>query len=313
MVERVAEPAIEILAEGLRFPEGPIAMPDGSVLVVEIARKTLSRVTPDGSIEVVAELGGGPNGAAIGPDGRCWVCNNGGMVFTEARGKTYPGHQPPDYVGGSIQAVDLETGEVETVYTAAGDVPLRGPNDLVFDRDGGFWFTDHGKTRDRERDRTGVFYAKADGSHIEEVIFPLEGPNGIGLSPDEDEVYIAETPTGQLWAYELSAPGTLLGERRDKPDGGRLVRGRADFVMYDSLAVDAEGNVCIATIVDGGITILSPTGAEPRFVPMPDRITTNICFGGEDLRTAYITLSSTGRLAAVEWDTPGLPLNFLNV
>lgn len=313
MVVRAAEPAIEILAEGLRFPEGPIAMPDGSVLVVEIARKTLSRVTPDGSIEVVAELGGGPNGAAIGPDGRCWVCNNGGMTVTEVRGKLYPGHQPGDYVGGSIQAVDLDTGQVETVYTAAGEVTLKGPNDLVFDRDGGFWFTDHGKVRDRERDRTGVFYAKADGSHIEEVIFPLEAPNGIGLSPDEDEVYIAETPTGQLWAYELSAPGTLRGERRDKPDGGRLVRGRADFVMYDSLAVDAEGNVCIATIVDGGITILSPSGAEPRFVPMPDRITTNICFGGEDLRTAYITLSSTGRLVAVEWDTPGLPLNFLNV
>lgn len=288
-------------------------MDDGSVILVEIARQTLSRVQPDGSVEVIAELGGGPNGAAIGPDGRVWVCNNGGMIFTEVRGKLYPGHQPSDYSGGRIEAVDLATGEVETIYTAAGDVDLRGPNDLVFDRSGGFWFTDHGKIRDRDRDRTGVFYAKADGSHIEEVIFPMEGPNGIGLSAAEDEIYVAETPTGQIWAYELAAPGVLLGERRDKPDGGRLLPGRDGFFMFDSLAMDAAGNVCVATIVDGGITILSPSGEAPRFVPMPDRITTNICFGGPALGTAYITLSSTGQLVSIPWDTPGMPLNHLNV
>ena len=69
------------VAGGLAFPEGPIAMADGSVVLVEIARGTLSRVQPDGSVEVVANVGGGPNGAAIGPDGACYVCNNGGMQF----------------------------------------------------------------------------------------------------------------------------------------------------------------------------------------------------------------------------------------
>ena len=302
--------AIEIMATGLRFPEGPIAMADGSVVLVEIARQTLSRVDPDGSVEVIAHLGGGPNGAAIGPDGKVYVCNNGGMKFHEARGKTYPGHMPDGYTGGSIQRVDLDTGEFEVLYTHAGDVQLRGPNDLVFDRDGGFWFTDHGKLQDRLQDRTGVFYAKADGSHIQEMIFPMEGPNGIGLSPAEDEVYIAETPTGQVWAYELAGPGELLGQRRDKPDGGRLLGERDGYFMFDSLAIDADGNVCVATIIDGGITILSPTGGEPGFVPMPDRVTTNICFGGTDLRTAYITLSSTGQLAKVPWEVAGLGLNY---
>jgi len=302
--------AIEIMATGLRFPEGPIAMADGSVVLVEIARQTLSRVDPDGSVEVIAHLGGGPNGAALGPDGKVYVCNNGGMKFHEARGKTYPGHMPDGYTGGSIQRVDLDTGEFEVLYTHAGDVQLRGPNDLVFDRDGGFWFTDHGKLQDRLQDRTGVFYAKADGSHIQEMIFPMKGPNGIGLSPAEDEVYIAETPTGQVWAYELAGPGELLGQRRDKPDGGRLLGGRDGYFMFDSLAIDADGNVCVATIIDGGITILSPTGGEPGFVPMPDRVTTNICFGGADLRTAYITLSSTGQLAKVPWEVAGLRLNY---
>lgn len=303
---------MEIVATGLKFPEGPIAMPDGSVLVVEIARGTLSRVTPDGRIEVVAEPGGGPNGAAIGPDGKCYLCNNGGFEWTERRGRIYPENQAEDYRTGRIERVDLDTGAVEVLYEAARDVALRGPNDIVFDASGGFWFTDHGKTRARERDRTGVFYAKADGSFIEEVVFPMEAPNGVGLSPDEDELYVAETPTGRLWAFPLAAPGKLAGERADRPDGGRLVPGRDGYFLFDSLAVDAEGGVCVATIIDGGITVLSPTGGTPDFVPMPDRVTTNICFGGEGLQTAYITLSSTGQLVSVPWKTPGLPLNFLN-
>ena len=70
---------IREIASGLRFPEGPIAMADGSVVLVEIARGTLSRVTPAGKVEVIAELGGGPNGAALGPDGKVYVCNNGGF------------------------------------------------------------------------------------------------------------------------------------------------------------------------------------------------------------------------------------------
>ena len=69
------------ITDGLFFPEGPIAMPDGTVLVVEIARGTLTRVFPDGRKEIVAETGGGPTGAAIGPDGKCYVCNNGGFKW----------------------------------------------------------------------------------------------------------------------------------------------------------------------------------------------------------------------------------------
>ena len=303
-------PDYEVLAERLKFPEGPIAMPDGSVIVVEIARGSLSRVQ-GGQVEVVADLGGGPNGAAIGPDGRCYVCNNGGFTWVERRGRLFPSEQAMDYSGGRIEAVDLASGHAEVLYTHCDGEPLKGPNDIVFDSEGGFWFTDHGKTRARDRDRTGVFYAAADGSSIEEAIFPLEGPNGIGLSPEEDELYVAETPTGRVWAYELSAPGKLKGERRDRPDGGRLLPGRPGYFLFDSMAVDAEGNVCVATIVDGGITILSPKGEPARHVPCPDPLTTNICFGGPDLKTAYVTLSSTGQLIAMPWATPGAPLNFL--
>ena len=300
------------IAEGLRFPEGPIALADGRVIVVEIERGSLTEVTPDGTTRVIAQLGGGPNGAAIGPDGHCYVCNNGGFDWIERNGRLYPGEEPDSYRGGRIERVDLTTGAMEVVYSSCQGQPLRGPNDIVFDATGGFWFTDHGKTRARERDRTGVFYARPDGSHIEEVIFPLEGPNGVGLSPDETELYVAETPTGRLWAFPLAGPGELAHTRSDRPDGGRLLTGRPGYFLFDSLAVAADGGICVATILDGGITTLYPDDRDPAFTPMPDRLTTNICFGGADLKTAYITLSATGRLVRMPWETSGNPLNFLN-
>ncbi len=302
-----------IVAEGLRFPEGPIALPDGDVLVVEIAAGRLTRVHPDGTKTIVAEPGGGPNGAAMGPDGKCYVCNNGGFRIIERNGRLFPLDQPEDYSGGRIERIDLDTGAVETLYTHCGGHPLKGPNDIVFDRAGGFWFTDHGKIRRRDRDVTGIYYAKADGSYIEEVIFPSESPNGIGLSPAEDELYVAETHTGRVWAYGLSGPGKLEGPKQPvRGHQGRLVAGLPGHQLLDSLGMDSAGNICVATIHNGGITVISPDGRDIRHVPTPDPMTTNICFGGPDMRTAWITLSSTGKLAMMEWPVPGLKLNFLN-
>ncbi|MBD3647793.1 MAG: SMP-30/gluconolactonase/LRE family protein, partial [Pseudomonadales bacterium] len=234
---------------------------------------------------------------------------NGGFEWHRSGELIFPGNQPDDYSGGRIERVDLDTGEVEVLFTECDGEPLKGPNDIVFDARGGFWFTDHGKNRPRDRDRTGVFYATTDG-HIEEVIFPLEAPNGIGLSPDEKTLYVAETPTGRLWAFDLDGPGRL--RREGGRPAQRMMAQRSDFHMFDSLAVDAEGNICVATLITGGITIHSPDGQNVDFVDMPDLLTTNICFGDDDLQTAYVTLSSTGRLVSTRWRCAGLPLNFLN-
>jgi gluconolactonase len=300
------------ITTGLRFPEGPVALPDGSVLVVEIARGTLTRVEADGHKEVVAETGGGPNGAAIGPDGNCYICNNGGFHWHEDGQGLRPVLQAHDYIGGRIERVDLETGEVEVLYTHAGDIPLKGPNDIVFDTSGGFWFTDLGKVRHNEMDRGRVFYAKADGSSCREVIYPKVMPNGVGLSPDGTRLYVAETESCRLWGYEVTAPGEINKLPWPSPGGGRLLAGPGGYQRFDSLAVEANGNVCVATLINGGITVVSPDGATVKHVPMPDMYTTNICFGGPELRTAYMTLSMGGRLVATEWPRPGLALNYLN-
>ena len=301
-----------VVAEGLQFPEGPIAMADGSIILVEIARKTLSRVTPDGKVEVIAETGGGPNGAALGPDGAVYICNNGGLAFHKDEMGLRPTGQPDDYSGGRIERIDLQTGEVTKLYDRCGDHPLMGPNDIVFDREGGMWFTDLGKGRARDLDRSGLYYAQPDGSSIVEAAYPILTANGVGLSPDEKTVYVAETQTGRLWGFDLAAPGQIEKQPWPSPHGGRLIGQTQGFRNFDSLAVDADGNILVATLMDGGITCIPSAGGAVEHIPFPDAFTTNICFGGQGLKTAYICLSQSGRLVAVDWPTAGLPLNFLN-
>ena len=198
-----------LIAEGLQFPEGPIWLKDGRVLVVEIKSGTLAAVSPDGTVERVATTGGGPNGAAVGPDGKVYVCNNGGFEWYELEGIVAPGPQPADYIGGRIQRVDIDTGQVEDVYTECGGNPLRGPNDIVFDDQGGFYFTDLGKSRARDQDKAGVYYATTDGSSVTELVYGLDHANGIALSPDGSRVYAAETITGRVWAWDIDSPGVF--------------------------------------------------------------------------------------------------------
>lgn len=297
------------IASDLRFPEGPVALPDGSILVVEIEAGRITRIHPDGRKEIVATPGGGPNGLAIGPDGKLYCCNNGGFNWHHhPGGMLIPNGQADDYAGGRIDRIDLATGAVETLYKD-GDFgcTLRGPNDLVFDAHGGFWFTDHGKTRERTRDVTGIFYAKADGSHLAEVIFPSENPNGIGLSPDGATLYAAETYTCRLMAFRITAPGQV--DQAAGPGGPGIPLYRpSGYKFFDSLGVEAGGNICVATIGESGISVISPGGELVEFVPTPDPFTTNICWGGADRRTAYITLSGTGRLIAMPWPRAGLAL-----
>jgi gluconolactonase len=303
-------PDLTVITDGLRFPEGPIAMPDGSIVLVEMFGPRLTRIGLDGTRTTIAEIEGGPNGAAVGPDGAIYLCNNGGcFAAAEFGGMLFPGAFVPErYIGGRIQRVDPHDGSVTDLYTECDGRPLRAPNDLVMDGHGGFWFTDHG-IRDhatRTSDLTAIYYAKADGSEIREVVFPVEGPNGIGLSPDLDTLYWAETATGRLFKRAILGPGELAAAIPLDMSG--VLCGLPGMQYLDSLAVDGEGWVCAATLFNGGITAVSPDGREVEHHATGDLMTTNICFGGDDLRTAYVTLSSTGRLASFPWPRRGLRL-----
>ena len=299
------------VASGLRFPEGPVALPDGSVVLVEMMGRCITQIMPDLTKQTVAEIAGGPNGLALGPDGALYLCNNGGSFSEQTiNGLTYPGpFDPSSYIGGRIQRVDLNTGAVTDLYTHCDGHQLRGPNDIVFDRNGGMWFTDHGIRHERVFDLTGIYYAKTDGSMIREVIFPCQAPNGIGLSPDGETLYWAETFNGRVNQATITGDGEI--KRRSSRDSKSCLCGLAGLQYLDSLAVDGEGNVCVATLGNGGITVISKTGEILEHIATGDPITTNICFGGPDFQTAYITLSGVGKLVSMKWPYKGLRLNFL--
>ena len=303
------------LATGLRFPEGPVVLPDGDLLVCELRTGDVRRVPAGGGESiVVAHCGGSANGAALGPDGSLYVCNSGGWRWTELGPILIPGDhegtQGEDYIGGRIQRVDVGSGTVTDLYTECDGRPFNAPNDLVFDASGGFWFTDHGHMRKRERDRGGLYYAMADGSSVREVVHPIDAPNGVGLSPDGSTIYVAETHTGRVYSWPLAGPGQLANPSPPFGNGGTLLHGAGGGALFDSLAIDGEGHVCVATIGNGGITVISPDGQSVEHVPLPDPLVTNICFGGAGLRTAYATLSSSGKLVSFEWPRAGLALAF---
>ncbi|MDB5446461.1 MAG: gluconolaconase, partial [Phenylobacterium sp.] len=165
-----------------------------------------------------------------------------------------------------------------------------------------------GKNDHQTRDLSRLFYATPDGKRIEQAVGHGLSYNGAGLSPDEQTLYVADTLSARLWAFDLAGPG-VMKEPASRHSAGRLLATIPGQVWVDSLAVTEAGKVCVATLMNGGITTVTPAGATSH-TAMPDAFVTNICFGGEDRRTAYITLSTTGRIARVRWPEPGLALNF---
>lgn len=307
---------MRFLTDGLRFPEGPVMMPDGGVAVVELASGAITAVDQSGGKRQIAKTEGSPNGLAWGPDGMLYVCNNGGLNWVEKDGLLRAHGQGDNYSGGRIERVDPGTGELTRLYDECDGRRLSGPNDIVFPpvdspSSGGFWFTDIGKNRPRDRDHGGVYWATTDGSRIVEAAYPVPGgANGIGLSPDGRTLYVAETDTARIWSWEVEGPGVLRKQPWPSPHGGTFLCQLPGYTRLDSLAMTAAGNLVVAALYSSTITTVSPTGEVLAVLPVPDKMPTNVCFGGDDLSTAYITLSTTGRLLEVAWHEPGMPLPF---
>ena len=328
---------MRFVADNLNFPGGPLSLPGGDVVVAEMCGGALVRVGRDGRRSAFAETGGAPTGAAFGPDGAIYVCNNGAPKIVSEKlpdGRTAyrppgPGEVPAG-IGGQIQRVTLD-GKVSTIHRECDGRALMAPTGLVFDRDGNFYFSDIGRHEGPVRDpgvsteskhlsvlrmagaltrnaAGSIYYASPDGRMIKEVLHPLASPSGVALSPDETTLYVAEAGTGRLWAFQVSGPGKL-GKRRclGVAPGARPL----NFSWCEGLAVDAQADVLTATVVNGGITTFSAHGHQIEHVSTGDPFTTNMCFGGADGRTLFVTLGGSGRLIAYDaWPTRGHKLNF---
>jgi gluconolactonase len=291
----------EVMAEGLGFCEGPVAMPDGSVILVDLISANITRVWKGGK-EVIANVGGGPNGAQLGPDGALYICNNGGA---DPNNSSLADPSQP----GRVERLDLATGKLERLFDKVGDIALSAPNDLVFDADGGFWFTDYGKTLSECFARGGVYYCNRDRSQVKAITRNGTGFNGIGLSPDGATLYFNRYFEGRLMRMNILTPGEVeMAEGTGKPHIELVGSGFGES-EFDGMAITAAGNICIGTNHTGGVTTITP-GGEVTFLSLPERMVTNIAFGGEDMRDAYLTWSTSGRLVKARWDEPGLKLNF---
>jgi gluconolactonase len=286
---------LKIVATGLKFPEGPVAMADGSLIVVEIEGGSAARIAPDGTITRF-DCGGGPNGAAVGPDGAIYIGNDGGLQFKDEGEIRFPWTMTDDNPGGSIQRLDLNTGEVKTIFTESGGQRIGGLNDIVFDTSGSAYTVDTA--------RGVLHYFDPIAGNIVVAEEGLEIPNGGGLSPDGKVLYVSETYSGRLFAWDVAGPGKLTNRRQLYSSGGAH--------GFDGLAIDGAGNICVANLTKSGISVFSPAGEQLGVfrTPKEDAYVTNICFGGPDGNTAYICSSGRGILYSVQWPWPGLRLNF---
>ena len=267
----------EIIATGLSFPEGPVWL-DGGLYAVEVHAGRISRWTPEGGLELIAETGGGPNGATFGRDGALYVTQNGGSWSAN---RATP----------AIVRVTLD-GEVEAITTEVADLTLGAPNDLAFGPDGRLYFTDPRGAPDPTENRdAGRLFAWGVDTGAGELVLELEPvfPNGIAFAADGT----------LLWTESFTRRVMTLNDGRP-----RLVIELPDRHFPDGLCVGEDGRLYVASTYAHCVTVVEDGEIVDRLV-CGDGMVTNCCFGGTDL---YVTESRHGTLWRFPVGRPGLGL-----
>ena len=292
-----------VVVTGLAFPEGPSVGRDGRLYVVELPRGCVSTVA-DGRRAVFALLGGAPNGTAFGPDGLLYICNNGGNWPPKPSTGGKPG------VGGGLAAIQVvhPDGSFRVLVHEIGGVALNGPNDICFDDRGGFYFTDpawaprspEGIAHAEKSPPGDVCYVAADG-RASRVWSNLLFPNGLHVTPDGKALVVAETGTGRVWRFAIRAPGELA-----QPE---VVIDLGLESGLDGMCFDVEGRLLIAGCGSSSVYVLAPDLRRlEQTIAFSDPDNTNVCFGGDDHRTLFVTQATSGRVVSIQWPVPGMRL-----
>lgn len=286
--------ALEVVAmiEGNAFLEGPTMGPDGRIYFTNIPASQILVHDPEaGSVGVFRENANAANGLLFGPDGRLIVCEGGVLTGTAtATGK------------GRVIAIDIGNGDVEVLADAYMGQDLQPPNDVAFDGEGRVYFTARPNATDATDATQGtvnaVYRIDPDGTVTQLLGWPeVDKPNGIVTSPDDSKLYLIEAHGGagkkrQLQAYDLA--------------GGSISNQQVLYDFYpgrsgDGMAIDEQGNLYVAAGLHNlrntsetlatrpGIHVISPQGQLLAFRETPVDLVTNCRFGGDDLRTLYVT------------------------
>lgn len=251
--------------------EGPACDRDGNIFAVSFARKpTIGRVSPDGHGEVYVEMPDGSLANGIRFDRR-------GIAFLA------------DYTGHNILRLDPRTHKIDVF---AHESTMHQPNDLALSKDGTLWASDP----DWEKSTGQVWRIDRNGK-ITRVAADMGTTNGIEVSPDGRTLYVNESIQRNLWAFRIDRDRTLSGKRLivQFPDGG-----------FDGMRCDVDGNLYITRPGKGTVVVVSPQGKVLHEVDVLGKRPTNLCFGGADGRTCYVTEAEQGRLVRFRTDRPGL-------
>jgi gluconolactonase len=256
---------LEEIARGFQFTEGPLWLPDDSLLFQDLKAEQTWRLGADGALAILRDSTRGANGQTFGPDGR--------IVFCEQNGRR-------------VSVMSPDGGGVETVAEAFEGHRLNSPNDIIARSDGLILFTDppYGVPRpeDKELPFQAVFRLDLDGWLTLIVQEGLEKPNGLALSPDERTLYVNDTARYHVRAFTLDDQGMVV-------PGSDRVFATLDPGQPggpDGLKVDREGRLYIAVAL--GVWVFAPDASLLGIIAVPKR-PSNLAWGSLDQSTLYIT------------------------
>jgi gluconolactonase len=282
------EAMMRTLAGDLGFTEGPLITERGEIVCVSISEGMLHHISSDGSATVLADLGGGPNGACPGPNGEIYVAQNGGnwMVGGGKGVKTESG----------VQAVRARDGDTRWVTT----LPL-APNDLCFGPDGALYVTDPTRRPTYDDGRIWRYLPETDRA---EIVYEVPWfPNGIAFGPEEDVMYVASTGDGKIIRLPLRpSSASEKGELFAQVDPGHP----------DGMAFDTAGNLLVGanshSDAPGTVQVFDRGGALVETIHIgPSKRYTNLAISGDGV--IVVTDSDRGALRAIDgWRAPGLAL-----
>lgn len=255
---------IELIKDGLQGTEGPLGLPDGSLVFTETQANRITRIAPDGSLSPFLENSNGSNGLA--------KLGNGDIVSVQtlrpAVGIVYPADR------------------ARTLVEQFEGKPFNRPNDLVADSKGGIYFTDPGArpVAGVPAVPTAVYYLSPAGK-LSQLDTTIERPNGIQLSPDEKTLYVANTAGEHVLAYDVAADGSV-GKRRNFARLAGFEKTENGWSSgADGLATDAQGRLYVAS--SAGIQVFSPKGEALGVIGLP-KPPQNVAFAGKDKKTLYV-------------------------
>jgi len=286
-----------IFTADLSRPEGPVLLPDGSWLVVEMGpdRGCVSRISADGTDKRVVAKTGRPNGLAVDREGTIWVAES---------------INPP-----SLLRMTMD-GENEIFLTECAGEPFLFPNDLAFGPDGDLYMTDSGIPFNEWMEwRDDYQNAPTDGRlyridlqsrEVTKLDSGFRFTNGIAFGPDES-LYINESITGNVFRHRWEG-GKVVTEREAfanviDPEGPDVFRGP------DGMAFGQNGRLYVTVFGQGDVTVLDPDGSVVERLPLEGKSPTNVAFGPAGEKKIYVTEQGVGRMEVLEVDTDGLPLH----